>query len=54
MPWWSVLVIGLGGILLGGSWSAYRQEMPAWVVFGLAVCGILSVVAAFVLVPQTV
>lgn len=52
MPWWTVVLIGIGGIMLGGAWSAYRQELPAWFFFGLAVCGVLAIVAGFALVPS--
>ncbi|WP_180342529.1 hypothetical protein [Auritidibacter ignavus] len=51
MPVWSTLLIALGGILLGGSWSSYRQKFPLWVTVSFVVVGIMAIVAGFLTVP---
>lgn len=51
MPWWSTLLLALGGILMGGAWSMHRQEAPVWVRIVFVILGILAIIAAFVTVP---
>ncbi|HIW47415.1 MAG TPA: hypothetical protein H9884_11025 [Candidatus Yaniella excrementigallinarum] len=51
MPWWSTLLLALGGILLGGSWSLHRQKAPIWVRITFVILAALAIIAAFVTVP---
>lgn len=51
MPWWSTLLLALGGILLGGSWSLHRQKAPVWVRLMCAILAVMAIVAAFVTIP---
>lgn len=51
MPWWSTLLLALGGILLGGVWSLHRQKAPVWVRIAFAILAVLAIIAAFVTVP---
>ena len=30
MPYWSVLYLALGGLLLGAAWSMRTQKAPLW------------------------
>lgn len=40
-----------GRILLGGSWSSYRQKFPLWVTVSFVVVGIMAILAGFLTVP---
>ena len=37
-----ILLFVLGGFLLGGTWSLYKQKVPAFVTI---ICGVLAVMA---------
>lgn len=50
MPYWSVLYLGLGGILLGAAWSMWTQKAPAWAVVIALVLAAMAVAAAFLTV----
>ncbi|MFC7402836.1 hypothetical protein [Citricoccus sp. GCM10030269] len=49
MPYWTTLLIALGGLLLGGAWSLRKQEFPLWTQIGFVLCAVLAVVAGIVL-----
>lgn len=51
MPWWSILLLALGGILLGGAWSVHRQRAPILVRIAFVILSALAIIAAFVTVP---
>ena len=51
MPWWSTLLLALGGILLGGSGSLHRQKAPVWVRITFVILAALAIIAAFFTVP---
>lgn len=41
------LVLIVGGMLIGGSWSFWRQRKPLWSSILLAVLGIVCIIVAF-------
>lgn len=49
MPWWSTLLVAFGGLLLGGTWSLWKQKAPLWLTIAVAVCAVMAVVAGFLL-----
>lgn len=51
MPWWSTLLLALGGILLGGAWSLHRQKSPMWARIAFVILAALAIIAAFITVP---
>lgn len=51
MPWWSTILLALGGILLGGAWSLHRQKAPMLVRIICVILGALAIIAAFVTIP---
>ena len=53
MPWWSTLLLALGGILIGGAWSFHQQKAPVWVRISFVILGALAILAAFLTVPWT-
>lgn len=52
MPYWSVLYLALGGVLLGGAWSLRAQRAPTWAVIIAVVLGLMAVAAAFLTVSR--
>ncbi|WP_168199798.1 hypothetical protein [Citricoccus sp. SGAir0253] len=48
MPYWSTLLIALGGLLLGGAWSLRTQKAPVWAQAGFVACAVLAIIAGFV------
>lgn len=52
MPWWTTVLIAFGGLLLGGSWSLYKQKAPLWLAIGVAACGVMSVIAGFMIYEE--
>lgn len=51
MPWWSTLLLALGGILLGGAWSLHRQQAPVWVRIAFVILAVMAIIAAFFTIP---
>lgn len=51
MPWWSTLLLALGGILVGGAWSLHRQQAPIWVRIIFLILGAMAILAAFLTIP---
>ena len=47
MPYWSVLYLGLGGILIGAAWSMYTQKVRWWAIGIVLVLAAMAVAAAF-------
>lgn len=45
MPYWSILLVALGGLLIGGAWSLHQQGAPVWLRVAVAACGVMAVVA---------
>lgn len=50
MPFWSTLLIALGGLLIGGAWSLRQQQAPVWLQVGFLACAVLAIIAGFVTV----
>ena len=48
MPFWSTLLIALGGLLIGGAWSLRQQKAPVWLQVGFLVSAALAIIAGFV------
>ncbi|MDP5227869.1 MULTISPECIES: hypothetical protein [Arthrobacter] len=46
---WSVLLMGLGGLLAGGGISFIQQKKPRWLVIAFFVLAAMSLLAAFLL-----
>ncbi|MFC0581455.1 hypothetical protein [Micrococcoides hystricis] len=46
-PLASSLLMALGGLLIGGAYSFWKQDFPRWVSIGFGVCAVLSLVAAW-------
>ena len=40
---YAFLVIALGGVLIGGAWSLFRQKRPWWTIALLLILGVVSV-----------
>jgi hypothetical protein len=51
MPYWSILYLGLGGILLGAAWSMRSQRAPWWGIAIVLVLAVMAVAAAFLTIP---
>ena len=47
MPYWSVLYLALGGILLGAAWSMRTQKAPLWAIIIALVLAAMAIAAAF-------
>lgn len=45
MTWLPIVLLGLFGFLIGGSWSFYKQKRIGWAI-ALAVLGVASFAAA--------
>lgn len=46
---WSILLMGLGGLLVGGALSFRQQRKPLWIQIGLCVLAAMSLLAAYLL-----
>ena len=44
---WSLLLMALGGLLIGGAYTFYQQNTPRWIPISFCVCAALSLVAAY-------
>ena len=51
MPWWSTILLALGGILLGGAWSLHRQKAPVWTRIAFVILAAMAIIAAFLTLP---
>ena len=51
MPYWSILYLGLGGILLGAAWSMRQQRAPLWGIAIVLVLAAMAIAAAFLTIP---
>ncbi|MDY6055102.1 hypothetical protein [Micrococcus sp.] len=50
MPYWSVLYLGLGGLLIGAAWSLRAQRAPGWAALIALVLAGMAIAAAFLTV----
>jgi hypothetical protein len=46
---YSLLLMGLGGLLIGGAYTFYQQKTPRWIPVSFAILAVLSLVAAYLL-----
>ncbi|MFP3581071.1 hypothetical protein SB659_15980 [Arthrobacter sp. SIMBA_036] len=46
---WSVLLMGLGGLMVGGGISFHQQNKPRWVSISFYVLAAMSLLAAYLL-----
>ncbi|MFC9354360.1 hypothetical protein [Arthrobacter sp. NPDC057013] len=46
---WSILLMGLAGLLVGGGLSFRQQRKPLWVQIGFYVLAAMSLLAAYLL-----
>jgi hypothetical protein len=46
---WSVVLMGLGGLLVGGALSFRQQRKPLWIQIGFCVLAAMSLLAAYLL-----
>ncbi|MEO6531449.1 MAG: hypothetical protein ABIN10_11850 [Specibacter sp.] len=44
---WSLLLMGLAGLLIGGAYTFYQQKTARWIPVSLAVLAAMSLVAAY-------
>ena len=46
---WSIVLMGLGGLLVGGALSFRQQRKPLWIQIGFCVLAAMSLLAAYLL-----
>lgn len=46
---WSILLMGLAGLLVGGALSFRQQRKPLWIQIGFCVLAVMSLLAAYLL-----
>ena len=46
---WSILLMGLAGLLVGGGLSFRQQRKPLWIQIGFCVLAAMSLLAAYLL-----
>ncbi len=46
---WSVVLMGLAGLLVGGAWAFRQQQKPLWTQISFVVLAAMSLVAAYLL-----
>ena len=46
---WSIVLMGLAGLLVGGAVSFRQQKKPLWTQIGFSVLGAMSLLAAYLL-----
>lgn len=44
---WSLLLMGLAGLLIGGAYTFYQQKTARWIPISFAVLALMSLVAAY-------
>ncbi|MDJ0317707.1 hypothetical protein [Arthrobacter antibioticus] len=44
---WSLLLMGLAGLLIGGAYTFYQQKTPRWIPISFALLAVMSLVAAY-------
>ncbi|WP_165788152.1 hypothetical protein [Arthrobacter glacialis] len=44
---WSLLLMGLAGLLIGGAYTFYQQKTARWIPISFAVLAVMSLVAAY-------
>ncbi|WP_164520354.1 hypothetical protein [Specibacter cremeus] len=46
---WSILLMALAGLLIGGAYTFYQQKTPRWIPIGFAFLAVLSLLAAYLM-----
>ncbi|WP_204247114.1 hypothetical protein [Arthrobacter alpinus] len=44
---WSLLLMALAGLLIGGAYTFYQQKSARWIPISFALLAVMSLVAAF-------
>ncbi len=44
---WSLLLMGLAGLLIGGAYTFYQQKSARWIPYSFAFLAVMSLVAAY-------
>lgn len=44
---WSLLLMALAGLLIGGSYTFYQQKTARWIPISFALLAVMSLVAAY-------
>lgn len=44
---WSLLLMALAGLLIGGAYTFYQQKTPRWIPIGFIVVAVMALVAAY-------
>lgn len=44
---WSLLLMALAGLLIGGAYTFYQQKTARWVPIGFIVVAVMALVAAY-------
>ncbi len=44
---WSLLLMGLAGLLIGGAYTFYQQKTPRWIPVSFLLLAVMALVAAF-------
>ncbi|WP_427017020.1 hypothetical protein ACQCSX_20370 [Pseudarthrobacter sp. P1] len=46
---WSVVLMGLAGLLIGGAYTFFQQKKPRWIPISFALLAAMALVAAYLL-----
>lgn len=46
---WSIVLMGLAGLLVGGAWAFRQQQKPLWTQISFAALAVMALVAAYLL-----
>ncbi|MGO4384767.1 hypothetical protein [Specibacter sp. RAF43] len=44
---WSLLLMGLAGLLIGGAYAFYQQKTPRWIPISFIALAVMSLLAAY-------
>ncbi|WP_269939131.1 hypothetical protein [Arthrobacter sp. HY1533] len=44
---WSLLLMGLAGLLIGGAYTFYQQKTARWIPISFVLLAVMSLVAAY-------
>lgn len=44
---WSLLLMGLAGLLIGGAYTFYQQKSARWIPISFAALAVMALVAAY-------
>ncbi|WP_425863482.1 hypothetical protein [Arthrobacter sp. TWP1-1] len=49
---WSLLLMGLAGLLIGGAYTFFQQKSARWIPISFALLAVMSLVAAYMFTLQ--